>query len=166
MKLRRTVVVVVVAVLGAACTTAAADGPPDIKYGRDICVQCNMIISEIGHAAGYRLPDGLEKKFDSVGEMVVHGHLHDELHDVEAWVHDLWTEEWILAEEAHYVPTRSTASPMGHGIFSFATRASASQFAIEVDGDVIDWATLLQLPIVDGLVGGDHEGPNTEHARP
>ncbi len=164
MKLRRLILVAVVAVIGAACGTAAADGPPDIKYGRDICVQCNMIISEIGHAAAYRLDSGIEKKFDSVGEMLVHGHLHDEFDEAEAWVHDLWTEEWVRAERAFYVPTLSVASPMGHGVFSFGDRASADQFAADVDGEVLEWEMLLLLPVVDGRIGGAHDHEMTEHA--
>ena len=153
---RGVIVALAVVILTAACGTAAADGPPDIKYGRDICVQCNMIISEIGHAAAYRLADGTEKAFDGIGEMVVHGRNSNELEGAEAWVHDFRTEEWVRAEDAFYVPTLAVSSPMGHGIFGFAERALATQFAIEVGGEVIDWSTVLQLPVVDGLVGDIH----------
>jgi copper chaperone NosL len=140
----------------AACGTGSADGPPDINYGRDICVQCNMIISEIGHAAAYRLDDGEEKVFDGIGEMVLHGREQDEFSRAEAWIHDYRSEEWVKAEDAFYVPTRSVSSPMGHGVFGFSDQQRAYEFATEVGGEVIDWATVLQIPIADGLVGGEH----------
>ncbi len=170
MTARALLAAVAIGLLGTACAGAETDGPPEINYGRDICVQCNMIISEIGHAAAYRLEDGTEKKFDGVGEMVLHGREHGELDHAEAWVHDFWSEEWVRAEEARYVPTLAIGSPMGHGIFAFATAERAVDFAAEVDGDVIDWAAVLQLPIGNGLVGDIHEGsqqtdmtPHSEH---
>ena len=71
-------------------------------------------------------------------------------------LHDVLTEEWVDAEAAVYVPTLSVASPMGHGIFAFADRAGADGFAHDVGGEVIDWATVLLLPVTDGLVGDHH----------
>lgn len=161
---RRVGWLVVLALVVAACGSSPAEGPPDIQYGRDICVQCNMIISEIGHAAAYRLDDGTEKKFDGVGEMVLHGREQNELGRADAWVHDYWTEEWVDAGDAFYVPTMAVASPMGHGIFAFADAGRAADFADEVGGEVIDWDTVLRLPITDGRVGdhGDHGDGGTD----
>lgn len=155
--------IVAVGLLTPACDAAAADGPPEIQYGRDVCVQCNMIISEIGHAAAYRLDDGTERKFDGVGEMVLYGREHGEFARAEAWVHDYQTEEWVRVADAFYVPTMAIASPMGHGIFSFADEARAEEFASEVGGEVIDWDTVLELPTVDGRVGDIHDEAN-EHS--
>ena len=153
---------VVLALLGAACGGGSVDGPPEINYGRDVCVECNMIISEVAHAAAYRLADGTEKAFDGVGEMVKHGRTNDEFGTAEAWVHDYLTEEWVKAEDASYVPTLSVSSPMGHGIFAFADPSVAAEFAAGVDGQVVDWATVLQLPIVDGMVGSHHADGSEE----
>jgi nitrous oxide reductase accessory protein NosL len=141
-----------------ACAGAAA-GPPEIRYGRDVCVQCNMIISEVGHAAAYRLDDGTERLFDGVGEMLVYGSAHAELAAADAWVHDYLAEEWVRAVDAFFVPTESVASPMGHGIFAFSDRVRAEGFAVDVGGEVIDWATVLALPIVDGRIAHDHDPP-------
>ena len=164
MTVRWSALVLLVSLVAGACGAAAADGPPDIQYGRDICVQCNMIISEVGHAAAYRLDDGTEKLFDGVGEMVLHGRELDEFDRAEAWVHDYSTEEWVAADEAFYVPTLAVGTPMGHGIFAFADRTRAEEFASEVGGEVIEWATVLLLPIVDGRVGSIHEDAgDTEH---
>jgi copper chaperone NosL len=144
--------------LATACGNAeAATGPPEINYGRDVCVECGMLISEARFAAAHRLDDGTEKKFDDVGGMLKHGRENDEMAGAVAWVHDFTTEEWVEADAAFYVPTRSVATPMAHGIVAFADHGRASEFAAGVDGEVIDWETVLLLPIVDGLVGHHHD---------
>ena len=149
--------------VAAACGgSAAASGPPDIKYGRDVCVECNMIISEERHAAAYRLADGTEKLFDDVGGMVKHGREQGEFDTATAWVHDYETEEWVEVENAFFVPTLSVATPMGHGIIAFGDRDRADTFAAAVDGQVIDWSTVLELPVVDGLLGDQHEDHEEE----
>ncbi|MDJ0792314.1 MAG: nitrous oxide reductase accessory protein NosL [Acidimicrobiia bacterium] len=161
---------VLLAVVAAGCATANASGPPEIQYGRDICVECNMIISEARFATAYRLADGSSKKFDDVGDMVVH---LDETGDAptEVWVHDFETEDWVAAEVAFFVPTLSVASPMGHSILSFSDETRAQSFAHDVDGHVIDWATVRTLPAMNGLVGHHHmhedemmdDGPMSHH---
>ncbi|MCP3858472.1 MAG: hypothetical protein GY704_02370, partial [Phycisphaeraceae bacterium] len=72
-------VVVVLAGLTTSCSDRAdANGPPEITYTRDICIECNMIISEPRFAAAYRLDDGEAKAFDGIGEMVKHGRRTDD----------------------------------------------------------------------------------------
>lgn len=142
---------------GAACGNAeAATGPPEINYGRDVCVECSMVISEARFAAAYRLEDGTEKKFDDIGGMLKHGQETGEVAGAVAWVHDFSTEEWVEAAAAFYVPTLSVATPMAHGIVAFSDHQRATEFAIGVGGEVIDWETVLLLPIIDGLVGNHH----------
>jgi len=53
---RLTFVVAVLTMLTlSACSSSDASGPPEIQYGRDICVQCGMIASEAKFAAAYTL---------------------------------------------------------------------------------------------------------------
>jgi copper chaperone NosL len=154
---------VALTLLVAACASAEASGPPDIKYGRDICVNCGMIISEARFATAYRTPGGEEKKFDDLGDMVVYGIDSGELAQASGvWVHDFETEEWTEATSAFYVPTLAAATPMGHGILAFSDRERAEQFATDLDGEVIDWATVVQLPISDGLLGAHHHEPDDD----
>jgi copper chaperone NosL len=154
--------ILLLAVVGAACGTADASGPPEIKYGRDICVECGMIIGEARFATGYRLADGTEKAFDDVGGMVLHLRSSgDTVDDESMWVHDFETEVWVTASRAYFVPTISVASPMGHSIIAFADSERAASFADDVGADVIDWATVLSLPASDGLVG-HHHGDSTD----
>lgn len=147
------------AVLLGACATAEAAGPPDIKYGRDICVQCGMIVSEAKFAAAYTTPDGTKLSFDDVGDLLLYQRSTGDPIDVnEAWVHDYETEEWVGVADAYYVPTLSVATPMGHSIISFADETRAEAFASDVDGEVILWGVVVKLPAMEGLIGHHHMG--------
>ncbi|MDJ0952908.1 MAG: nitrous oxide reductase accessory protein NosL [Acidimicrobiia bacterium] len=145
--------------LAAGCSDPAeASGPPEISYGRDICVECNMIISEPRFAAAYRLDDGEAKVFDGVGELVKHAHRHDEFDRIAfAWAHDYYTEEWILVESAHFVAGEGVVTPMGHGIVAFATMEDATAFAGEREATVLRWDEVAALPLTsEGLLGHHH----------
>ncbi len=160
-----------VGVLPAACGEASAsDGPPEINYGRDICIECGMIIDDPRFAATYRLPDGTEAKFDDLGDLILYARERSVLDEATVWVSDFNDEVLIDAPTAHYVPTLGVSSPMGHGILAFATEEAAHAVAMELDGEVITWETVKQLPTIDGRVGhhhhdmdhDDHEGHDHE----
>jgi copper chaperone NosL len=117
-----------------------------------------MIISEARFASAYRLPDGTEKLFDDTGGMLKHGHANGEIADASAWVHDYDTEEWVVADDAFFIVTRSIATPMAFGIISFGDGARAEAFAADVDADVVGWETILLLPPEDlPTIDDDHE---------
>ncbi len=161
-RLSRMVMMILVGLLVAACGSADTSGPPDINYGRDICVQCGMIISEARFAAAYELADGTQKSFDDVGGLIVHQRqTGDSLDPEKTWVHDFETEEWVAVDVAYFVPTLSVATPMGHSIVSFSDADRASAFATDVDGEVIDWSTVMELPDVGGLIGDHHTDTDT-----
>jgi len=151
-----------------ACGGAAkADGPPEINYGRDVCVQCGMIVSEAKFAAAYTLEDGTEMVFDDLGGLLLHQReTGDAIDPLSAWVHDFETEEWVDVTNAYFVATLSVNSPMGHGILSFNDEARAVAFASEVGGEVIRWDAVFVLPELDGLVGDHHmdmDSDSTDH---
>ena len=156
---RWTIALVVLAgLLVSACSDpAAANGPPEINYGRDICIECGMIIGDARFAAAYRLDDGTDLEFDDVGGLVLYGRETGELETAKVWVSDFDEEVLIDAETAYFVPTRGVVSPMGHGILAFADRDRAETAARELAGEVIDWDTVKALPVTEGLVGHHHE---------
>lgn len=131
--------------------TACAQGqteiaPPEIRYGEDVCAECDMIISDPRFAAGYahEISPGryLSVAFDDLGDMLSHAAKHPE-HKVVAWyVHDYATEEWLDATTAFYVFSHSIQSPMASGTAAHASRAAAKAMAAEVNGVVMDWAGL------------------------
>jgi len=135
-----------VVVLLGAC--GSADKPPDMAYGRDVCAECHMIISEARFAAAYRMPDGTERKFDDIGDMVAFGVRQDQLGDAKAWVHDFETEEWLDAKSATYVvgDVGSSDTPMGRNVFAFSDRSAAESAASGRDAKVVTWDDLVASP--------------------
>lgn len=147
------------ALLVAACGSTA-ESPPDIEYGRDMCEDCGMIIEEPRFASAYRLPDGEERLFDEVADMVLYAHGAGELDAVVAWVHDYETEEWIAAADALYV-SGPIPTPMGGGIVAVATRDGAEALAAEVGGEVLTWTDLEHL-VENGGLRQEHIPTNPE----
>ena len=133
---RTSLVILAAFVLGllSACGSGPdLDEPPDIRYGEDICERCAMIINEARFAAAYVTPDGTARRFDDIGGMVAY---IDELPEEVAvfWVHDFDTEEWLKAENAHYVESEELITPMGFGIVAFSDKVRAEQWASEQAG--------------------------------
>lgn len=88
---------------------------------------------------------------------MVYGRETGELDTASVWVSDFEAETLISADAAHFVPTRGVASPMGHGILAFSERNRAQEMAESLDGEVIDWSMVKELPVVDGLLGHRHD---------
>jgi nitrous oxide reductase accessory protein NosL len=152
-----TVIVLLAAGLASCGGTAEAGGPPDIQYGRDVCVQCGMIITEEKFAAAYTLDNGTEKSFDDVGGLLLHQRsTGDTLNLDNTWVHDYETAEWVDVQNAYFVATLSVSTPMGHSVLAFSDEASAEAFASSVDGEVLRWDVVFAMPEQDGLVGHHH----------
>lgn len=163
MKREALALIAIFGLIVAACATAESnDDPPEINFGRDICVECGMTIVDARFAAAYRTDDGTEKKFDDIGGLVVHGREAGELNDATIWVADFDTEEWLDATTSHFVPTLAVASPMGHGLLAFGNEARAAAFAADIDGEVIGWGVVMDLPVIDGLVGHHHGEAGTD----
>ena len=139
--------------------TACARGdtepaPPEIRYGEDLCDECNMIISDARFAAGYAYevsPGRYESKaFDDIGDMLVHAEKQTG-DKVSAWyVHDYATEEWTDATEAVYVVSPDLPTPMGYGILAFSDPAAAQQAAAEAGAELLSWDELLAADIGHG----------------
>lgn len=159
---RRWILVVLLLAATACGGVTANDQPPGINYGRDICIECGMIIDDPRFAAAYRLPDGTEKKFDDLGDLVIHGREDDGFASARVWVSDFDDEVLVEAASAWYVPTLGVTSPMGHGLVAFSDRARAEAFATAIEGEVIDWDTVVGLPVTGGRVGHHHDGSMTQ----
>jgi copper chaperone NosL len=155
-------ILVGILILASSCASPDSTEPPAINYGRDICIECGMIIQDARFATAYRLGDGTEKLFDDVGDMIVHLRgTGDSVVTSQMWVHDFQTEEWVSVDSALFVPTLSVASPMGHSIIAFSEVGRASAFAADVDGEVITWDVLMDLPANGGLIGDHHAHGST-----
>jgi copper chaperone NosL len=162
MRFRLLTVLVVAGVVLSACDSEEVAGPPEINYGRDICIECGMIVDDPRFAAAYRLDDGTERIFDDLGGLIVTGRESRDLSEADVWGSDFDNEVLIEANSAYFVPTLGVVSPMGHGILAFSDLSRAEATAMDLDGEVIRWDSVVDLPVIDGLVGG-HHAEHEEH---
>lgn len=119
---RRTVLgLLAAAPLVAACKKQTT-GPEDIRYGRETCEICGMIISDPRYAAEVRGgPDRRLAKFDDIGDALHWWQQQDwkDDGDVELWVMDSNTgADWLNAREVFY--HSGTISPMDYGYAAVA----------------------------------------------
>lgn len=157
----------VTAFLWVGCQAAASlDQPPEIVYGEDTCDRCLMIISEPRYAAASVSADGEAYRFDGVGDMVAY-YQASQQEMARFWVHDYETEEWLNADEAHFVISDALITPMGHGIVAFGSRAAAEAMAAGDNGTVFDFPTLLSQAeaglLQDATADGDGHGNDHDH---
>lgn len=104
----------------AACSGEPETGPVEVKWDRDICQRCRMVLSDPHFAAQIRyFPEGKRSrvaKFDDIGCAVLW--LEDQPwkqdSKTELWVADHRSGEWINAQSASYVQKKT--SPMEYGL--------------------------------------------------
>ncbi len=93
-------------------------GPEKIRYDRETCIICNMIISDPRFAAEIRTPDGKIIKFDDIGD-AIHWMIRQDWFKAgrqpkEFWVMDMRDgKTWLDARKAWYLPGQT--SPMDYG---------------------------------------------------
>jgi copper chaperone NosL len=94
-------------------------GPVEVKWDRDACHRCRMVLSDRQHAAEVRVNrEGRSKvyKFDDVGCAVLwlEKQSWKDTAKTEIWVTDYRDGHWIDARKAYYVPGQIT--PMEYGL--------------------------------------------------
>jgi copper chaperone NosL len=131
------------AILVACAQGVSTPTPPEIRFGEDVCADCNMIISDprFASAYAYEIETGRFESlaFDDIGDMLNHAQQHPENKVVNWWVHDYYSEEWTDATTAFYVASENIQTPMGHGMAALAQQADAEKLAQETSGEVLDW---------------------------
>lgn len=158
-RIKQVMLTLIVALLLAACGGAAVtpETPPEIVYGEDVCNHCGMIISDERFAAGVVVetrPQHYEHRiFDDIGDMFAYAQELEESATEESateeivtyYVHDYTSREWLDARQATFVQGEPSSTPMGSGLAAFADATAAAAHADEVQGEVIDFATLFDL---------------------
>ena len=104
-----------------ACSNDPGAGPKEVKWDRDACERCRMILSDRHFAAQIRyLPQGKKRskvlKFDDIGcaTLWLEDKPWKDDPKIEIWVVDHQTGEWIDARTATYVKGKIT--PMEYGL--------------------------------------------------
>jgi copper chaperone NosL len=155
--------VLFIAVIMAACQPAEdASGPPEIRYGEDVCDRCNMLIAEPRFATAYGTTESEVRRFDDIGCLFLHA--QEEAESVASyWVHDFDSEEWIAAEEATFVHNPDLVTPMGWGVAAFAAAEDAESYQADGGGSLLTFGELqAQIesgelnPMSMGMKGHDH----------
>jgi len=99
-----------------ACNAESKTGPVQVKFDRDSCERCRMLISDRFHAAQVRGGDNLKAyKFDDIGGAVIwleQQSWKDQV-NTEVWVTNHQTGDWLNAKQAWYVREKHT--PMNYG---------------------------------------------------
>ncbi len=112
----------------AGCTGESQTGPVDIRYDRETCDYCRMIISDPRFATEIRQVKGSEVfMFDDVGD-AIHWLKHaewKETPDTEIWVRDMKTgTRWLDARKSWFLPGQH--SPMAYGYGAFTEKSDAA----------------------------------------
>ncbi len=134
----------VVVVLGSGCGSRELSGPPELRPGKDACVECGMLVMEDRCSTGLLMEVGGRREhvvFDDLGCMIDYMPA-DGARIVESYVHDHTTREWVRAGEAVYLladPSR-LPTPMGSGYVAFGERARAEAARGEFGGELSDYA--------------------------
>ena len=101
----------------AGCNDVADTGPVAIKYDREICQYCKMIISDPHFAAEVRLRKGDKVyKFDDIGGAILwlEHKKPGETPETEIWVRDMKTgSKWLDARKVQFLGEQH--SPMEYG---------------------------------------------------
>ena len=103
-------------------------GLPEIRYGRDVCARCGMIITEERFASGYVDSAGETVAFDDLGELLAAVAKNPGL-TAGSFVHDTQDGRWLRASDAVFVKLPGLATPMGSGYAAFASEMEAAGFA-------------------------------------
>jgi len=119
---RRRLIVLSCCVLAAGGLSACKEkkGPEKIRYDRETCEICNMIISDPRFASEIRDPDGKIHKFDDIGD-AIHWMIRQKWYKEgrrakEFWVADMKTgRKWLDARKAWYMPGQTTPMDYGFG---------------------------------------------------
>ena len=111
-------------ILLAGCSGDPGTGAVEVKWDRDVCARCNMVLSDRKHAAQVRYsPAGQRSQvrlFDDLGCAVLWLDRQTWGGDpgVEIWVNDHRSGAWIDARSARYLPGQIT--PMEYGLGAHA----------------------------------------------
>ena len=103
-----------------ACSNDPGTGPAEIKWDRDICNRCRMVVSDPHFAAQIRhFPEGKRSRiesFDDIGCAVLwlDQQTFKDHPATEIWVAEYRSGNWIDARTATYVTQNAT--PMEYGL--------------------------------------------------
>ena len=121
-----------------ACSRTAGEQPPVIRYAKDRCAECGMIINEELFTSALVRTNGEMAKFDDIGCMIRFRARLGSQEIKHAWVHDYESGSWIEAHTARLVHARELVTPMGYSLAAFSKVSSAEKWAEKWKGEITD----------------------------
>lgn len=105
----------------AACSGQPDSGPIEVKWDRDTCHRCSMVLSDRHHSAQIRIKEKEKRSkvflFDDIGCALIW--MDDkpwrEAPETEIWVNDHRSGAWIDARTAYYLSGQITPMEYGFG---------------------------------------------------
>jgi len=121
--------------------------PEPIRYGKDACAWCRMIIADAGFAAELKTKKGKVYKFDApecLAAFVLSGQIKkDEI--LGMWVADFAQKgKLIPVEQAKFLVSEKIKSPMGLNIAAFSSEEDLEEAKRVFGGRVLTWEEVLQ----------------------
>ena len=101
-----------------------------------------MAISQSRYAAQVVDRDGVALKFDDIGCMRRYLREHQPA-QARIYVMDYVNQQWLAAEAAVYVRSKTIESPMASGLAAFRDQPAASRFLRENDGALTSFPELM-----------------------
>ena len=118
-------------------------GDPQIRYGKEACTQCGMVISDDRFAAAIRESSSREYHFDDTGCMVVYARQSPPPAGAAYYVRDFAVGGWLDAPSGSYVHSPGIKSPMAYDVAAFSSPSVASEFAKTSAAVPSSWAQLM-----------------------
>ncbi len=114
-----------VPLLLAGCDNAPPTGPAEVRWDRDTCERCRMLLSDRHFGAQYRDAKGKAHLFDDPGEMMLSFQEKTKSDSkLQLYVTDAESGEWLDARKAHYSVGHMTPMGFGYGAHKEPNRAA------------------------------------------
>ena len=122
---------------------STGDGPEPVRWGRDACAHCRMILSRPGFAGELRDRDGRLTRYDDLGCLFTAlARVHTQT--PEGWVEDHAGHGWVPLLGATFVRGAGSSTPMGSGLLAFQGADEASAFGRAHAATVVPFEDLLR----------------------
>ena len=130
---------VAVAVLVVFALQACSPEPQPIKYGKDACDNCKMIIMDKRFANEWVTDKSKVYRFDDVHCLVAFRKTNDSKGTI--YINDYaGSKELVKVEELLFVSAQELKSPMGGNVAAFKDKVSADEFLKKSNGKNLLWS--------------------------
>jgi copper chaperone NosL len=130
-----------IVLLCAGCSSSQPEAVP--IQPEDMCSYCRMAITSKHFAAELITSDEKVFKFDDIGCMLNFVDTKTAGKQITAlYVADFNSQQWIPAEQAHYVSTDKVQTPMNGNFLAFENPKDASEAASKYEGRLLNFADL------------------------